>query len=205
MVLIRLIAGLAAAAVAVGAALVVSAALAALLPARAGQGAGILLLVLAPVLAFVWVYRRLEGKGARRRRLLREVAERQEQALERELPQKARAIAAGLGQGGTWQSAALRITGGDTPHIDALQDGRWITVFAARFQPAVAGQVVPATIRPHAFLSRWFSIDSRAVGARPASWDVLAYLPGAWEDGLEALVEEAEKARLAAETARFGL
>lgn len=213
MLLVRLLVGLAAAAVGFVAAFVMAAVLGMLLPEGIAQVSGTMVLVLLPVVAFVWTYRRLEGERERRRRLGKEIAERKEEAVEREIPEKARTIARGLAQGGTWQSATLRITGGDSPQIDALQDDNWVTVFAARFHPGKEGQVVPAGIRPPrpplTTRPKWYrpawTIETRTVGGQAAFWEILAYLPGPWEDELGPLVEAAERAGFEAEKGRFGL
>jgi hypothetical protein len=213
MLLVRLLIGLGAAAVGAVVALVMAAILGALLPEGAAQVSGTILMVLLPVVAFVWTYRRLEGEKERRRRLGKEIGERKDEAVERKIPEKAQTIARGLAQGGTWQSATLRITGGDSPRIDAIQAGTWITVFAARFHPGTQGQVVPAGIRPPrpplTAPSKWYrpawTIETRTVGNRAAFWEILAYQPGPWEGELDPLVDAAERAAFEAEKGRFGL
>ena len=56
---------------------------------------------------------------------------------------------------------------------------------------------------------KWYrptwTISTRTVGAEPASWEILAYQPGPWEDELDPLVEAAEKAAFEVERSRFGL
>jgi hypothetical protein len=213
MLLVRLLAGLGAAAAGAVVALVMAAALGALLPEGAAQMSGTILMVLLPVVAFLWVYRRLEGERARRRRFSREIEDRKDDALDRKIAEKAQAIAQGLAQGGTWQSATLRITGGSSTSIDALQNGDWVTVFAARFHSGKEGQVVPAAIRPPRPTltnpSKWYrpawTVETRTVGNQAAHWEILAYQPGPWEDELDPLVEAAERAAFQAEKGRFGL
>lgn len=214
MMFLRVFAGLGAAGVGALIALVLAAVLGALLPEAAAQVGGTLLMIVLPVFAFVWTYRRLETERERRRQVAREIEDRKEEALDRKIAQKAQAIAQGLAPGGTWQAATLRVTGGDSPSIDALQNGNWITVFAARYHPGKTGQVVPSGIRaprpplvtppPKWYRPTW-TITSRTVGAVPASWEILAYQPGPWEDELDPLVEAAEKAAFEAEKNRFGL
>jgi hypothetical protein len=214
MLLVRLLAGLAAAALGAVVGLVIGAVLSALLPETVAQVGGTIFMILLPIVAFVWTYRRLQTDGERRRQAAGEIADRKEDAIDRKIAQKAQAIARGLAQGGTWQSATLRVTGGDSPSIDALQDGEWATVFAARYHPGKEGQVVPSSIQverppfvtptPKWYRPTW-KISSRTVGDRPAYWEVLAYRPGAWEDELDPLVEAAEKAAFENEKSRFGV
>ena len=214
MLLLRVFAGLGAAAVGALVALVMAAILGALLPEGAAQVGGAILMIVLPVVAFVWTYRRLETERERRRQVGREIEDRKDEALDRKIAQKAQAIARGLAKGGTWQTATLRVTGGDSPSIDVLQDGNWITVFAAHFHSGKEGQVVPSGIRaprpplvtppPKWYRPTW-TISTRTVGAQPASWEILAYQPGPWEDELDPLVEAAEKAAFEAERSRFGL
>ncbi len=214
MFLVRIFAGLAAAAVGAVVGLVIGAVLAAVLPEAAAQVGGTIFMIVLPILAFIWTYRRLETQGERRRQAVRDIKDRKEEALDRKIAQKAQAIARGFAQGGTWQSATLRVTGGDSPSIDALQDGNWVTVFAARYHPGKEGQIVPSSIQverpplvtptPKWYRPTW-KISSRTVGDRPASWEVLAYRPGPWEDELGPLVEAADKAAFEDEKSRFGV
>jgi hypothetical protein len=214
MLLVRLLVGLGAAAVGAVVALVMAAILGALLPEGAAQVSGTILMVLLPVVAFIWTYRRLETEKERRRQVGREIEDRKEDAAERKIAEKAQAIARGLAPDtGTCQSATLRVTGGSSPSIDALQDGNWVTVFAARYHPGKEGQVVqsgikaprvPLTTPPKWYRPTW-TVTTRTVGAQAAWWEILAYKPGPWENELDPLVEAAEKATFEAEKGRFGL
>lgn len=214
MPLLRLLAGLAAALVGFVVAFVVAAALGILLPESVVPLITALTMILGPVVAFIWTYRRLKTEGERRREVTGEIEDRKEEAIDREIAQKAQTIARGLAQGGTWQSATLRVTGGDSPSIDAVQDGQWVTVFAARYHPGQEGQVVPSSIRaprpplvtppPKWYRPSW-TISTRTVGGRAARWEILVYRPGPWEDELDPLVEAADKAAFEDEKSRFGL
>lgn len=201
MILLRLLAGLLAAGVAAVAALVMAAALTALLPEQAGQAIGVFLMVLMPIVAFVWIFRRMEPE---RRRIRREIRIRQQQALDREIGPKAQSIAVALGQEGVYQSATLRITGGNTPRIEVPQDSGWATVFAARHYLPVAGDKVHWVERSPRH-PRWFRIYSWTVGGRPATWTIESYVPGPWEDELDVLVKAAKAASFENEKDRFGL
>lgn len=214
MLLVRLFLGLAAALVGFGVAFVVAAALGLLLPEGAVPLITTLTLIVLPVVAFIWTYRRLKTEGERRREVAGEIEDRKEEALDRKIVEKAQAIARGLAPDtGTCQSATLRVTGGSSPSIDALQDGQWVTVFAARYHPGKEGQVVPSGIRaprvPLTTPSKWYrpvwTISTRTVGAEAAWWEILAYKPGPWEDELDPLVEAAEKAAFEDEKNRFGV
>ncbi|MES1244879.1 MAG: hypothetical protein ABUT39_24945 [Acidobacteriota bacterium] len=214
MVLLRLLAGLAAAAIGVFVGLAIAAALANLLPEGAAQVLSAIPLIGVPAYAFVWTFRRLETAGERRRKVEGEIEDRKDDALDRKIAEKAQAIARGLAPDtGTCQSATLRVTGGSSPSIDALQDGNWVTVFAARYHPGKEGQVVPSGIRepriPAVTPPKWYrptwTVLTRTVGAKAAWWEILAYRPGPWEDELDPLVEAAGKAAFEAEKGRFGL
>lgn len=215
MILIRFLIGLAAAAVGAFVGLVIAAAIANLLPEGAAQVLSAIPLIVVPIYAFLWTFRRLETEGERRRKVEGEIEDRKDDALDRKIAQKAQAIARGLAPDtGTCQSATLRVTGGSSPSIDALQDGNWVNVFAARYHPGKEGQVVPSGIQaprpplvtptPKWYRPTW-TVKTRTVGAQAAWWEILAYKPGLWEDELDPLVEAAEKAALDAEKGRFGL
>lgn len=186
-----------------------------LFSAKAAEVCGTIFMILVPIYAFVWTYRRLETEGERRRKAEREIEERKDDALDRKIAQKAQTIARGLAPNtGTCQSATLRVTGGSAPSIDSLQDGNWVNVFAAQYHPGKDGQVVPSGIQaprpplvtptPKWYRPTW-TVKTRTVGAQAAWWEILAYKPGPWEDELDPLVEAAEKAAFDAEKSRFGL
>jgi hypothetical protein len=193
---------------------VIGATLGTLFSAKAGEVGGIIFMILTPIYAFVWTYRRLETDGERRRKVEREIEDRKDDALDRKIAEKAQAIARGFAPDtGTCQSATLRVTGGSSPSIDALQDGQWVNVFAARYHPGKEGQVVPSGIKaprvPLTPPSKWYrptwTVTTRTVGGQAAWWEILAYKPGPWEEELDPLLEAAEKAALEAEKNRFGL
>ena len=149
---------------------------------------------LCPILAFVWVYRIARKRKAG---LHEEVEERRRLALSRRLPQKALAIA--KGGDGVWQTGTWRVTGGDTPAIEVVQDGAWTTVFQARFHPGREGQWVPDRIRASG------RITSTELGERREWWEVLVYRSGPWEEELDDQLRAAEEAALARERDRMGL
>ncbi|HEX6086327.1 MAG TPA: hypothetical protein VF266_17490 [Thermoanaerobaculia bacterium] len=175
-------------------ALVVVAALSLVMRDRPLMVATAVCFTLFPLLAFVWVYRVARKSKAA---LREEVEERRRLALARRLPKKALAIADG-GEG-VWLTDRWRVTGGATPTIEVVQDGQWMTVFQARFHPGREGQWVPAQIRESG------RITSTEEGERAASWEVLVYRPGPWEEELDEQVRAAEEAALARERDRMGL
>lgn len=214
MVLIRVLLGLVASAVGALVGLVIGAVLGTLLPdSVAGVGGAIPMIVL-PIFSFIWAFRRLETQGEGRRKVEREIEDRKDDALDRKIAQKAQTIARGLAPDtGTCQSATLRVTGGSSPSIDALLDGNWVNVFAARYHPGKEGQVVPSGIQaprpPLVTPPKWYrptwTVTTRTVGAQVSWWEILTYKPGPWEDELDPLVEAAEKAAFEAEKSRFGV
>jgi hypothetical protein len=190
-------------------ALFVAALLGALLPEKAANVTAPLAFVIVPIAAFALVYR-LIPKG--RRTLRGEVEARQQQAIARRLPQKALTIAGG-GEG-VWQTETWRVTGGDTPAINVLENGAWTTVFQARFHPGEEGQWVPSKVtrdwtmtprRPIQKHQNPHTIHSTKRGGRPDRWEVLVYRPGPWEEALDDHVRAAEDAALARDRDRMGL
>ena len=156
-----------------------------------------------PLIAFALVYRAIPpGRNATERAIER----RRRLAISRRIPEKAQTIA--RGGDGVWQTDTWRVTGGDTPTIQVVENGAWETVFEARFHPGREGQWVPVRIRKDVFSPD--SLDARTVhsetrGGRPARWEILVYRSGPWEDELDDQVRAAEEAALARDRERMGL
>ncbi len=213
--LFRLLGGLVAAAVAFFGVLVVAAA--AFRGARP-EGAGAAWLVLATLaaalVAFVWMFRRL-GRGKWADWHARgQIEKLKRQATRRNIAPHATLVASALG-GGTYATATLRASlSGDNVQVDAAEGGAWRTVFSGRYHAEVQGQVVAGGIHenpnyvkvPKAFpQTDRYVISTKRVGHQPAWWEVLAYIPGTWEEELDRLLDAAKQAKLAGEKDRFGL
>ena len=207
--MLRFFAALGAAIVSFVPALFAAAALSLVLPPGAQDAAAPVVFVAVPILAFAFVYRLVPRS---RRALRADVAERQQLAIARGLPGKARTIADG--GNGVWQTDRWRVTGGDTPSIAILENGAWTTVFQARFHKGEPGQWVTTKItRDYPFVPRGairtyqdpHTVHSEKRGGRRSEWEVLVYLSGPWEDELDEQLRVAEDAALARDRARMGL
>jgi hypothetical protein len=164
-------------------------------------------MLVASSVAFVWMFRRLGRGKLAQWRVESQIASRRAQAVRRDISPRARLVALVLG-GGSHATATLRAAWDDSRNlvsVDAAEEGAWRTVFTARFHPEVAGQVVPGEIRPHLIHKDRSSISTRRVAHESAWWEVLAYLPGDWEEELNRLWEAAKEARTEQEKDRFGL
>jgi hypothetical protein len=191
---LRFFAALLAAIVSLVLAVVVAAVVSESVPRDAASVAAVIAFIAVPIVTFVLVYRAIPRS---RRALRAEVRERQEQAIDRGIPEKAAILAHG-GEG-LWQEGTLRVTGGPVVTIDIVVNATWTTVFQARFHPEKEGQYVPWFLHK----SGWVTTTRR--GNRPARWEVLMYRSGPWEDELDAQVRAAEEATLARDRERMGL
>lgn len=157
--------------------------------------------------AFVWMFRRLGSGRWKQRHDQAQIRKLKRQATERNIGPRATLVATVLG-GGSYATATLRATwNGDGASVDTAEGGAWRTVFSGLFHPEVVGQEVPSGIRPNPLTSRKesFLISTRRVGHEPAWWEVLAYIPGDWEEELSGLWEAAKQAKHEREKDRFGI
>jgi hypothetical protein len=206
MFLFRLLGALAAAAVAFFAALVVSVLLDNVLP-EGGEGCLVLVAMLG---AGVWAYRRIGAGKLSQQQAERQIRKLKEQAAKRAIAPRAFKVASVLG-GGSYATGTLRISGNPTLSVEIPENtegGAWRTVFTAQWQSEVAGQVVPYGIRPDPDKDDRYPVHkvlTRREGHQPAHWEVLAYIPGEWEDELNRLWETAKEAGHEREKSRFGL
>ena len=175
-------------------------------------GAGAIALLTVPITTFILVFRASNTESYRRRKAEKAIEKAKREAVKKELPEKAQAIAYGYAPGGTWDAGFMRVTGGHAPRIELPAQGQWVTVFAAVYHPGKEGQIVPYEIEKAQWVSDWrrekydpHVVRTREVGGHPAWWEVQVYLPGDWEDSLDQLVDAAKGAALAREQARFGV
>jgi hypothetical protein len=173
-------------------------------------GAVSLVMIIGMLVAFVWMFRRLGSGKWRQRHDEAQIAKLRRQAVRRNIGPHATVVATVLG-GGSYATATLRVSSiGDGASVEAAGEGVWRTVFAGRFHPEVAGQVVPKGIRENRspFKTEYSDqqlISTRTVGHQPAWWEVTAYIPGVWEEELDRLLDEAKQARHEQEKTRFGV
>lgn len=160
----------------------------------------------AAVVAFVWMFRRMGTGKLAQWRAESQIRELKAQAVKREIGPEATLVAIVLG-GGSYVTTTLRASwdGRDSASVDAVVEGAWRTVFTGRFHPEVPGQVVPSTIRPSVVDKDSYSVSTTRAGYKPARWEVLAYIPGDWEEELHRLWEAAKQAQHEREKDRFGL
>jgi membrane protein implicated in regulation of membrane protease activity len=192
--MLRFFAALLAAIVSFAVALIAAGVVGMVLPQKAASVAATIVFVAVPIVTFIVVYR-FVPRG--RRALRAEVEERQQLAIDRRIPEKARTIADG-GEG-IWQTDTWRVTDGDTPSIQVVENGAWTTVFQARFIPEEKGQWVPWRIYSNG------RVSSTREGKRHARWEILVYRSGPWEEQLDAHVRAAEDAALARDRERMGI
>ncbi len=176
-------------------------------PSPALSGVLVLGSLVVAVFVFVRAFRRLGTGRLAKWREESQIRKLKAQAVSREIGRQATLVADVLG-GGSYATATLRASWDerlDTASVDAVVQGAWCTVFTGRFHSAVAGQVVPSTISPSLLDKGSYSVSTRRVGHEPAHWEVLAYIPGDWEEELERLSEEAKQMKHEREKDRFGL
>ncbi len=173
---------------------------------------GAIALLIVPITTFILSFRASNTEKYRRGVTEKAIEKAKREAVKKELPEKAQAIAHGYAPGGTWDAGFMRVTGGDTPRIELPAQGQWVTVFAAVYHPGKEGQIVPYEIEKKPWVSDWrranydpHVVHTTEVGGHPAWWEVQVYLPGDWEDSLDQLVDAAKSAALAREQARFGV
>jgi len=183
-------------------------------PEGAGAAWMVLATLAAALVAFVWMFRRL-GRGKWAEWHARgQIEKLKRQATRRNIAPHATLVASVLG-GGTYTTATLRASlSADNVQVDAAEGGTWRTVFSARFHGEVQGQIVPGGIHenpnyvkvPKAFPQKdRYVISTKRVGHEAAWWEVLAYIPGDWEEELDRLLDAAKQAKLEREKDRFGL
>ena len=206
--LFRLLGALVAAAVACFGVMAVS--VSAGVPTKERAGWIVLAMLVASLAAFVWMFRRLGSGKWQQRHDEAQIRKLRRQAVRRNIGPQATLVANVLG-GGSYATATLRASSnGDGASVEAAEGGAWRTVFSGRFRPEVEGQVVPSGIRPNPIQPKSprkdrFLISTRRVGHEPARWEVLAYIPGDWEEELGRLWEAAKQAKHEGEKARFGI
>lgn len=176
-------------------------------------------MLIASTVAFVWGFRRLglwrrpeTGEEKRsgfwgRWREKRQIQKLKEQAVRREIGPEATRVARVLG-GGSYATPTLRASWDERNRmasVDVAADGAWRTVFAGVYHPEVAGQVVPSTIRPSTLDKDRYSVSTTRVGYERAWWEVVAYIPGEWEEDLHRLWKESKQVEHEQEKDRFGL
>lgn len=206
--LFRLLSALIAAAVASFGVMVVS--VSAGVPTKERAGWIVLAMLVASLAAFVWMFRRLGSGKWRQWHDKAQIDKLKRQAVRRNIGPHATLVATVLG-GGSYATATLRASSkGDGASVEAAEGGAWRTVFSGRFHPEVEGQVVPSGLRPNLSpfktkRSDQVLISTRKVGHEPAWWEVLAYVPGDWEEELSRLLEAAKQAKHEREKERFGI
>jgi hypothetical protein len=166
-----------------------------------------LVLFAAMLAAFVGMFRRLGRGRLEKWRVSSLVAKRRAQAVRRQIAPRATLVATVLGNG-SHTTATLRVAWEDGEYLVSVavaEGGPWRTVFTARFHPEVEGQVVASGIRPDLVIKGHYSISTSRVGHEPAWWEVLAYIPGDWEEELNSLWERAKEVQTERKKDRFGI
>lgn len=157
--------------------------------------------------AGAWVYRRIGPGKLSQRQAEKQIRKLKEQAGKRAIAPRAYKVAHVFG-GGSYATGTLRISGDTTLSVETPENtegGAWRTVFTAQWRPEVAGQVVPYAVRQDPILETRQEVLTKREGHQPAHWEVLAYIPGEWEDELNRLWEAAKEADHEREKGRFGL